>query len=67
MVAAEEVLAGWPPLAEGPVVPPDADVEELVYEEGGEADEASLVEGGGVGHEDAPAWGPYPLGSIDIQ
>ena len=46
---------------------PEAEVDELVYDEGGEAEEASRVEGGGVGQ---PVWAaaaePYRLGSIDI-
>ena len=62
------VLAGAWELAVGGPPPPEADVDELVYEEGGEAEDASLVEGGGVGHEDPCAVAaPYPLGSIDIQ
>ena len=46
----------WLPEVEELFVPPpepSAFVEDDVYDEGGEADDANLVEGGGVGHVDA--------------
>ena len=46
----------WFPEVEELFVPPpepSAFVEDDVYDEGGEADDANLVEGGGVGHVDA--------------
>ena len=61
----EPLLEPGPEAKEAEAAEAEAEVDELVYEEGGEADEASLVEGGGVGQVCAD---PYPfVGSPIIQ